>query len=69
MIICRDLQVLGYTGNEDAKKFFLDGEITLEKIKVGILSVPILESVFSVGLHNAFFLLLFILTFFKKEAF
>lgn len=26
-------KVLGYTGNEDAKKFFLDGEITLEKIK------------------------------------
>lgn len=28
------LQVLGYTGNDDAKKYILDGEITLEKIKV-----------------------------------
>jgi protein disulfide-isomerase A1 len=28
------LQVLAYTGNEDAKKFFLDGEVSLDTIKV-----------------------------------
>jgi hypothetical protein len=28
------LQVLAYTGNEDAKKFFLSGEISLDNIKV-----------------------------------
>uniref|UniRef100_A0A2P2L946 protein disulfide-isomerase n=1 Tax=Rhizophora mucronata TaxID=61149 RepID=A0A2P2L946_RHIMU len=27
-------KVLGYTGNEDARKFVLDGEVTLDKIKV-----------------------------------
>ncbi|KAK4753785.1 hypothetical protein SAY87_001889 [Trapa incisa] len=27
-------KVLGYTGNEDSKKFVLDGEVTLDKIKV-----------------------------------
>ncbi|KAK6142009.1 hypothetical protein DH2020_016190 [Rehmannia glutinosa] len=26
-------KVLGFTGNEDTKKYFLDGEVTLEKIK------------------------------------
>ena len=31
---CIPLQVLAYTGNEDAKKFFLDGEASLEAIKV-----------------------------------
>jgi hypothetical protein len=28
------LQVLAYTGNEDAKKIFLDGEVSLDTIKV-----------------------------------
>jgi hypothetical protein len=28
------LQVLAYTGNEDGKKFFLDGEVSLDTIKV-----------------------------------
>jgi hypothetical protein len=28
------LQVLAYTGNEDAKKFFLSGETLLDNIKV-----------------------------------
>jgi hypothetical protein len=31
---CVLLQVLAYTGNEDARKFFLDGEVSLEAIKV-----------------------------------
>jgi hypothetical protein len=28
------MQVLAYTGNEDAKKIFLDGEVSLDTIKV-----------------------------------
>jgi protein disulfide-isomerase A1 len=27
-------QVIGYTGNDDARKFILDGEVTLDKLKV-----------------------------------
>lgn len=30
------VQIIAYSGNEDGKKFFLDGEITLEKVKVNI---------------------------------
>lgn len=33
------LQVLAYTGNDDAKKFVLDGKVTLDNIKVDILSL------------------------------
>lgn len=28
------LQVIGYSGNDDSKKFILDGEVTLDTIKV-----------------------------------
>lgn len=28
------MQVLAYTGNDDARKFILDGEISIENIKV-----------------------------------
>lgn len=28
------MQVLAYTGNDDARKFILDGKITIENIKV-----------------------------------
>ena len=28
------VQILGYTGNDDARKFFLSGEVTVENIKV-----------------------------------
>lgn len=31
------MQVLAYTGNDDPKKFVLDGELTLSSVKVGIL--------------------------------
>ena len=31
------LQVLGFLGNDDAKRYIFDGEITLEKIKVPYL--------------------------------
>ena len=32
-------QILAYTGNEDGRKFFLDGDVTLDKIKVVSLSL------------------------------
>lgn len=28
------MQVLAYTGNDDARKFILDGDITIDNIKV-----------------------------------
>lgn len=28
------MQVLGYTGNDDGRKFVLDGEVTADRIKV-----------------------------------
>lgn len=28
------MQILGYTGNDDARKFFLSGEVTVQNIKV-----------------------------------
>lgn len=31
------MQVLAYTGNDDARKFLLDGELTIENIKVNYL--------------------------------
>lgn len=33
------IQVIAYTGNDDAKKFVLDRELTLDNIKVGTLSL------------------------------
>lgn len=38
------MQVLAYTGNDDGIKFILDGEVTVDKIKV-------LFSLFLLGLY------------------
>lgn len=35
------MQVLGYTGNEDGKKFVFDGEVTVDKIKVLFFSLSL----------------------------
>lgn len=35
------LQVLAYTGNDDAKKFVLDEEVTLDNVKVETLSLSL----------------------------
>ena len=33
------MQVIGYTGNDDAKKYVLDGEVTSDKLKVVFASL------------------------------
>lgn len=35
------VQVIAYTGNEDAKKFVFDGEVALDKLKVKTLSLSL----------------------------
>jgi len=38
-------QVLAYTGNADGKKYLLDGEVTLDKIKVSMTILYVLNSI------------------------
>lgn len=40
-------QILAYTGNDDGRKFFLDGDVTLDKIKVVSLSYHFFMFTFS----------------------
>lgn len=32
------MQVVAYTGNDDSRKFVLDGDLTLQSIKVSVCS-------------------------------
>lgn len=59
------MQILGYTGNDDARKFVLNEEVTLEKIKVHLCASFYLYIMF-ISSSMFFFLLVFLLNIMEK---
>lgn len=64
------LQVIGYTGNEDPRKYIFNGEVTVEKLKVECLLLfvgDILINYFNQEVWDCIFLIFFIYQAFGED--